>query len=329
MQISVSRPGRRLVLAACAATLAAAPAAVAKPATAELRVETGKAVGPGNSYVTDTARIRTDRRPGCDGSGDTKTVKGPSALGIVRSAARVAPSLRPFSVSDEFDFGLLVCGIAGSFATSDGSSFWLYKVDHKSPPVGADQFPLRGGEQVLWYFVDSKSGINSGSAPDFMPRELELVVQARTRPGTPFTVRAVEYDDDGHASPAAGVRVRGADGAATTGADGRAEVVASERGRVRLRATRGGDIPAEPEIVCVDRRLSRCPAIRGEHIFGTRHGDRIRGSRGADLIRAGRGDDRIDVRGGGRDRVRCGAGRDTVKLGRLDRAARDCERVLR
>jgi Domain of unknown function (DUF4430)/RTX calcium-binding nonapeptide repeat (4 copies) len=321
MQISVPPPGRRLVLAACAACLATPPAAAAKPVTAELRVEAGKAVGPGNSYVTDTVRIRTDNRPGCNGSGETKTVQGPSALGIVRSAARVSPSLRPLSVSDEFDFGLLVCGIAGRFAAGD-SSFWLYKVDHKSPEVGADQFPLTGGEQVLWYFVDSNLGLNTGS-------ELELVAPARARPGTPFTVRAIEYDGEGHPSPAPGVLVFGAGGPVQTGADGRAQVVSHETGRLRLRAVRGDDIPVEPVSVCLNARLSRCPAIRGERIFGTNRADRIRGTRGADLIRARGGRDRIDVRGGSRDRVRCGRGRDVVRLGRGDRAARDCERVRR
>jgi RTX calcium-binding nonapeptide repeat (4 copies) len=321
MQISVPRPGRRLVLAACAASLVAAPAAAADPVISELRVEAGRAVVPGTSYVTDTTRIRTDTRPGCNGSGATKTVQGPSALGIVKSAAR-APSVRPFSVSDEFDFGLLVCGIGGTFAAADGSSFWLYKVDHKSPEVGGDQFPLAGGEQVLWYFVDSNRGINTGS-------ELELVAPARSRPGTPFTVQVTEYDAEGHSRPAGGVLVFGAGGPQQTGPDGRARIVPNEPGRLRLRAVRGNDVPAEPVSVCVNPALSRCPAIRGERIFGTNRADRIRGTRGADLIRARGGRDRINVRGRGRDRVRCGRGRDVVRLGRHDRAARDCELIRR
>jgi RTX calcium-binding nonapeptide repeat (4 copies) len=322
MQISVPRPGRRLVLAACVASLAASPTASAEPVTAELRVEAGKAVVPGNSYVTDTTRIRTDPRAGCNGSGATKTVQGPSALGIVESAARVAPSVRPFSVSDEFDFGLLVCGIGGSFAAADGSSYWLYKVDHKFAQVGGEQYPLTGGEQVLWYFVDSNRGLNTGS-------ELELVAPARARPGAGFTVRAIEYDEEAHPSPAAGVLVFGAGGPQQTGPDGRAQIVSNDTGRLRLRAVRGNDIPAEPVSVCVNSRLSRCPALRGERIFGTNRADRIRGTRGADAIRARGGRDRINVRGGGRDRVRCGRGRDVVRLGRGDRAAGDCERVRR
>ena len=328
MQISVRGFGRGPALAACAIALAAAPAAAAKPVTAELRVESGKPLVPGYSFVTDTARPKTDRSPACGGSGATKTIQGPSALGIVWSAERIVRPLRPLAVSDKFDFGLFICGIGSAVAASDGSSFWLYKVDHKSPTVGGDQFPLKGGEQVLWYFVDPARGINSGTAPDFVAKELVLVAPARARSGTPFRVRAFQYDTEGRRSPAAGVRVLGG-ATQLTDASGRTTVVSGKRGYLGLRAVRDGDVPAAPVHVCLNPKLSRCPRARGRRVFGTNGADRLRGTRGADVVSARGGNDRIDIRGGGRDRVRCGSGRDRVRLGHSDRAARDCERVLR
>jgi Ca2+-binding RTX toxin-like protein len=325
MQISLRRPG--LAVAACATALAVVPAAQARPVTAQLRVESGKALVPGYAYATDTAGFRTDRRAGCDGSGATKTVSGPSALGLLGSAASATHSLRPVAVSDKYDVGLLLCGVGNVFAAANGSSYWLYKVDHRSPTVGGDQFALHAGDQVLWYFVDPARGIDSGAAPDFSAAELALVAPARVRAGRRFGVRAFQYDGTGRRSPAAGVVLRGA-GGTSTDATGRAQLRAGSRS-LTIRAVRGADIPAVPLRVCVSRVLSRCPAVRGERILGTNGPDRLRGTRGADTIYGRGGADVIDVRGGGHDRVRCGSGRDLVRLGRGDRAARDCERVRR
>lgn len=326
MQNSFRPPG--LALVACATALATAPVAHARPVTAELRVEAGKPVLPGYVYATDSTRFQTDRRPGCDGSGGTKTISGPSALGILQSAARSAGALRPVSISDKYDFGLLLCGIGNVFAAADGSSYWLYKVNHRLPEVGGDHFALKGGEQVLWYFVDPPRGIDSGTAPDFSAAELELVAPARARPARRFAVQAYEYDAEGRRKPAADVLVLGA-GGQRTDARGRARILAGREGWLRLRAVRGRDVPAAPVNVCLRRVLARCPAVRGERIFGTDAADRLRGTRGADVVYGGGGNDVIDVRGGGRDRVHCGSGRDLARLGRGDRAARDCERVRR
>jgi len=68
----------------------------------------------------------------------------------------------------------------------------------------------------------------------------------------PFTVRVFAYDDKGKRSPAAGVKVTGADGA--TGADGRTTVTLSKP--ARLIARHGKDIPSNREAVCVG---GKCP----------------------------------------------------------------------
>ena len=59
-------------------------------------------------------------------------------------------------------------------------------------------------------------------------------------------------------------------------------------------------------------------------------GDRIIGGRGNDTIFAGSGNDVISARDGERDIVYCGRGsRDRVVADKLDKVARNCERVVR
>jgi hypothetical protein len=321
MQISTRRSLRGLAVSACAITaIAAAPAAAnAASVTSDLRVEAGgkTLVPPGFAFATDSVNIKTDRRePACGGSGRTLTLDGPNALGLLVDASKSRRSLKPVGVSDKFSFGLFVCGI-GRFM-SDATSFWLYKVDHKSPEVGADQLALTGGEEVLWY--RSTATQNTGA-------ELAIEAPARATGKGPFDVTVVAYDFAGKKTPAAGATVRFPGGSATAGADGRASVNPSRKaGLLKLRATRGVDIPTGPVTVCIGaRRL--CPVARGKRIFGSSRADELKGTRGSDVVRGGAGNDRIDVRRGGRDKVKCGKGRDRVLVGKGDRAARDCEYV--
>jgi hypothetical protein len=73
-------------------------------------------------------------------------------------------------------------------------------------------------------------------------------------------------------------------------------------------------------------------AIRGtsrdDTICGRSGRDRIAGLEGADRIAAGPGNDVITA-GPGKDSVSCGAGLDRVTVGRADRVASDCERIVR
>ena len=306
------------VVPVAALLLAGATAAQAAPVTAELRVEAaGKALEPGTSYVTDTAQVQTDKRPACGGSGQTKTLNGATAMGILTNAAPVNPLLRPLGVSDKFSFGLLVCGI-GEYVASD-TAFWLYKVDHKSPEVGGDQYALKQGDEVLWFFQDTAANVNTGS-------ELVLEAPARAQPGRAFTVTVWAYDSAGKRTPAAGAEVRGAT-VQTTDAAGKATITVDKRQVVRLRATRASDIPSETLGVCVDSP-SKCPARRGEHIVGRNIADRITGTPGSDVVEGRGGADRIQVNGGGVDAIDCGKGRDTVVKDRRDQAAANCERVV-
>lgn len=321
------RPRTALVLllaAACALALGAT--ATARTKHSNLRVEAiKKTLDPGTEYSNGS--IRTRNSNAC-GPRDEKRerLKGANAMGIVGHAADANKALAPFRTSDTFDFGLIVCQI-GSFKGFENRA-WLYKVNHKAPPIGADQRKVGRGDDVLWYFANFTSGRNTGA-------ELALRgVPVAARPGDTFAVKVVAYSDKGKKRPASGAKVRGA--AKPTGPNGTTVVTArSSPGTMRLEGRRGNDIATAPVEVCVQQRLSRCPDRRGETFVGTGRGDDIRATAGPDairarggrdLIRARGGGDSIRVKGGGRDRVNCGSGRDRVEADSTDRLAANCER---
>jgi hypothetical protein len=336
-------PSRLLVSAAlCAAALsilAGAQVARAKSTPAELRVVTGD----GKSLVdvtqfTGTTRIPTSPRARCffggvGGSGEPASLMGPNALGLVADAARNRRRLRPLRITDEFSFGLGVCGIGG--ANANANRYWTVRVNHRSIQVGADQYTLRPASRVLWALIPNPV---CEQVPPYAceagPPELELRAPARARPGQEIRVRAVEWSESGRRSPAAGATVTGA--ASPTDAAG-ATLVTLERTR-KLVARRAGAIASAELGVCVSAEPGRCPrrrgriligSGRGETIRGTAGGDRIEPGGGADRVRAGGGSDLIRARGGGRDRIDCGGGRDLVIADRRDAVARNCERVRR
>lgn len=309
------------LIAACA-LLAAAPAAgSAAPTISKLRVEAeGQALSSGALYVNDTTRIPTRTSEcGPDRSGDTRTIAGPSALGLVRYAQQTNSLLKPYLVSDTFDFGLIVCRI-GQFGAFNSNQAWLYKVNHKDAMVGGDQFELSRRDEVLWYFADFATGANTG-------RELALGAPVRVRPGLPFTVTASTFDGEGRRSPAPGTTVTGGKNPVVTGPDGTAKVVLPKQGTGVLRAKRGNDIAGPRTAICVNPDRDRCPSRRPETIVGTDRADPISATPAPNPVVARGGDDRIDVRLGGIDDVRCGAGVDSVLADRSDRVAPDCERL--
>jgi len=308
------------LLAAAVASLAVPAAAqAAAPPKVDLHVEAGgRALVPGYTYQSGTTSFATDeRKPACNGTGTRQILRGPTALGVLADASATRSALRPLGISDQFDFGLLVCGI-GRRLGSD-SAFWLYKVNHRSPEVGADQFKVRDGDEVLWYYSNPAANANVGD-------ELAIVAPARARSDVPFTARVVSYDAQGVRRLAANATVSLQGRSAKTDAKGRIKVILPGRGTAKLRATRGGDIPSPVTTVCHSASRSDCPPRRTKRIYGTAMADRIRGTGAPDLVYGAAGNDLIDVRGGGKDLVRCGKGRDRVILSVGDRS-RGCERV--
>lgn len=314
------RPVLPTALTVCLLLAVAAPVAAAS-IPVDLRVEgaNGRAL-TADRYFTDSTKIKTAKQPpSCNGSGKMKKLPGATALGTLVDGALVDRRLDPLLVSDEFSFGLLVCGVGGDNANG-ASSFWLYKVNHVSPEVGADQFSVKPGDDVLWMFVDGTR--NSGD-------ELELLAPARVRPGQQFDVTVNAYDFAGAKHPVAGATVGGGGATGTTDATGVAHLTLNRSGNRTLRAAHGPDIPSAPTKVCVNAVLSKCAPVRGLRIWGSKRSDSIRGTAGRDSVRAGAGNDVVRVRRGSIDRVRCGGGDDLVRAGRRDRVARDCERVFR
>ena len=298
---------------------AAAAPAVAAPIGVDLRVE-GANGRPLTSarYMTDSTRIKTAKQPpNCNGSGKSKRISGATALGTLVDGSLVNSRLDPLLVSDEFSFGLLVCGVGGD-NSGGATSYWLYKVNHVSPEVGGDAFAVKADDDVLWYFVDGTR--NSGD-------ELELTAPARVHPGQQFDAAVYAYDMVGARRPVQGATVAGGGAIATTDATGVAHLTLTRTGNRTLRATLDPNVPSAPTKVCVNADLSKCAPARGIRIWGSRRSESIAGTPGRDRIAAGAGNDLISVRRGSIDRVRCGRGSDTVRAGRRDRVAADCEDV--
>ena len=66
-----------------------------------------------------------------------------------------------------------------------------------------------------------------------------------------------------------------------------------------------------------------------DKLSGGSGNDRLTGGSGKDTISAGSGKDKVLARDRKRDKINCGGGRDSVTADRIDRVARNCERVKR
>jgi hypothetical protein len=283
----------------------------------ELRVEPGgEPWSAATHYSTGTVRFFADAHPACGGSNRLRVVSGPTALGVLYDAQATRRPLRPVRTTDRFSSGDFICGI-GPLLTGN-VRYWDVKVNMLTPPVGASEIRLRSRDRVLWFYVDTQTGQNTGAA-------LELRAPARARSGHSVRVRVLAHDGTGGVEPAAGARVHGV----VADARGEAKVAAPLQRRLVLRATRGNDVASVPVSVCLSDSGRRCPRRRGWSIVGRSSAERLRGTSGPDEIRARGGDDVLLIRGGERDIVRCGPGRDTVFASDNDRVARDCERVRR
>ena len=298
-------------------------AADAATTPAKLRVLTPQQVlDPGTTYyVPNDISVPTTPEADCfgppGGSGAEATFDSPNALSLLASAARADKNVSPLALTDQFGFGLGICGIGGQESTS-GENFWYFKVNHEESSLGADQVDLKKGDEVLFYLAPD-------DFPNPNPAELELKAPAGVKAGAPFSVSVVEhtcvtdqntFETTCGSAPADGVTVSGGDQDATTGADGTATVSVKDVGVATLTATRGTDIPSEALDTCVGPESNSCPKERGERIVGSPEGDKIKGTSGLDVIRSRGGDDVIDARKGGADTINCGAGKDTVQIKR-------------
>ncbi|HEY8083297.1 MAG TPA: hypothetical protein VIE64_07045 [Solirubrobacterales bacterium] len=235
--------------AACALAMflviSTAAIAVAKGPVADLRViGSGGKVLADDSFGAATTSIAASPKADCfgsgtGGSGKKLTIKGPTALGMLVQASKFTAALKPVLITDAFDFGLGICGVGKSVATSKLS--WYLKVNHKNPELGGESVKVKKGDEVLWALAGFP-----------YPNELSLVAPNKAKAGKPFEVHVFTYDDKGKKKPASGVKVTG--GTGLTGNDGGTTVVLNKP--TELSAKHGKDIPSNREAVCIG---GKCP----------------------------------------------------------------------
>ena len=307
--------------------LSVAPAAEARTALAELRVEgPGTTLDPGTWYVTGNERIRKSK-PGdaCVRAKGRIAVNGPTPLSLVQSGSEVNGDLSQVRVRRD-EAGLFVCEIGSvlgrPFSDPAGFAGWSYYRDWEFGSAAADEIQLRGRTKILWVFSDFGLGTEANTGPALELRRVPA------RSDGEFVAKVVAHGFDGTTSPVAGATIEGAP--AVELANGRYRVNVG-RGTTTLRATRGLDIPSNQVETCMKPKLRKCPSAHGRTIVGSPRGDGLRGTKGWDTIKARGGRDRINLRKGGRDFVNCGGGKDVVLLRKGDRddRLRKCERVRR
>ena len=144
------------------------------------------------SGIADAARVTVRVE------GKTRTIFAPAPQ--VMDVADPLAGLRAASTLGEFfvdvkvtSFGPYVAQIG--LYPAGGPSGWVYKVNGVSPPVGADQYQLKEGDSVLWYWADFDQTTFAGP--------LTLLLE---RTGKRCYV-AFAQDDKGSRTAATGVRV--------------------------------------------------------------------------------------------------------------------------
>jgi uncharacterized protein DUF4430 len=155
---------RRLIILAAVAVLTAALATPALAARVKVRIE-GK-----------TTTIFGTTQP-------TLTVSDANALGTLEAA----------SIVGEFYYHVNPGPFVNQIGRYAGAGFsgWSYKINGVSPPVAANQAPVKDGDTVLWYWATFSE---QGSTPT-------LQLQRR---GKSNCYSVVSQNDQGVATPAAG-----------------------------------------------------------------------------------------------------------------------------
>ena len=321
---------RRGLLASGLAFLIMAGTAQAAPnkAAVDVRVidSDGSTLNDTRQY-TGTATVKTSKQADCfgdgtGGSGDSVTVPGATALGVVSDAARWQKLLKPLSITDSFDFGLGVCGFGEAIAPSTG--YWYLKQNHVGSMTGGDQTKVKTGDDILWYLIEDYN------LPT--PSELEIKAPFAAERGKTVPVKVFEYADDGTKTPAAGATIKGT--GVVTGADGTAQVPVTAN-LTSLEAVRAGAIPSRALDVCVtDDPGNACTSERPLEINGSTKDDKIKGEpKRLSEINSRGGDDTIDIRNvikiSATPRINCGGGKDVILAGKKQEfdAAKNCEKV--
>jgi Domain of unknown function (DUF4430) len=165
---------QRLLVVLAGALFTAVCVSPALAVDVRIRVEgaTRTIFGSGEPLLTPVSG--TFRPPG----GASLTLSGPTPLGALERASRRGEFFyRVRSTS----FGPYVDRIGRRVAS--GSTGWVFKVNHRLPPVGADAVKLEPRDRVLWYFATF--------GPAGGPKTLDLARVSRR------CYRAFAYNDNG------------------------------------------------------------------------------------------------------------------------------------
>lgn len=230
--------GLSLLLVLAAATILAPAADAAGKVQANLRVVTwqGKIIFDGK-VKSGSTRVKPNTECLGGSPGPARTVGGPTALGLLVTAAKQNRALRPLRISDgEFGFG--ICGIGGNMVKDE--NWWQLRTNYRDSSTGAELTTLKKNDTILFYLAKSYM--------ETSPDSLVLRAPARVKRGKFARVRVVKFNGAGKASPAKGARVPGAK---PTNAKGFTRV--KIRKRTRLAARMPGLIPSNRVVVKVRR----------------------------------------------------------------------------
>jgi hypothetical protein len=155
--------------------------------------------------------------------GKTTTIFGSLEPAIVVSDPTALGALEAASVVGEFYYHVNPGPFVNQIGRYPGVGFsgWGYKINGVSPPVGANQAPVKNGDTVLWYWTTFSE---QGSTPTLLLR----------RRGKSNCYSVVAQNDAGASTPAAGA-VLNVDGRRVRTRSGRA-CVGKHRGLVRATA---------------------------------------------------------------------------------------------
>jgi hypothetical protein len=237
-------------------------AALAAPATVTLRVEGGATtLLPRTSVTTTTTPVIKDGDP-------AHACSGTSAAGALQTALGAGWTGTWFN-----SLGYSVDTVSGeSPATANPSNFFSFWINNHLSSLGVCGTELQAGDQLLLFVARC----DVGPPPDFACTNppvlpLGLTAPARVSPNAPFTVKVVQFAEDGTPSPVAGAVVSGGTTTATTDAAGNA-ALSVPRGQTALRATLANHAPSASEPVCgtdgTDGACGTASAVPGGAVAG-------------------------------------------------------------
>ena len=219
-----SRPLQVALLGGTLFAVLTTATALAAPVPATIRVE-----GSTQTLIKERNQAALATNVADRATGEVRTVGGPTALGqLIRAGASTRTPVRTSFTAAFGPLASLVerVGPDDQGLNFDGPGFWLFRVNHASSSVAANQKRLKKGDEVLWYFTS-----------DFNAQELDLAVPGDpVRRGARFTVTVTAYDADGKGAPAKDARVAYSGTVRRTNTQGRATFTA-KRGPRSLRAT--------------------------------------------------------------------------------------------